>query len=276
MTTPPVIVQPPSTAQAAVTGVKVCKRLVHNGTERVVCGNIYKGTNCPRVEHVLKIKTGFCSNGHCEGTTPHNFRGRAMPTCDFFRTCACECHVRFDEMFKLAEMERILLNKSAYVPERIDFNPDDYLPTRKEDAPSNPLAPVAPVAVEGALAPPPPVAQPPLTQRRTDTGRAAKGALEAQVWEQCVVFAAASIPATPKMLAELIADKYHIPTPSTGAIGAVFDRWVALGYAEKSARPVQFLKFTGEGTWEELDWMKAKARKAKRHNSNPNRRHFSK
>jgi hypothetical protein len=190
-------------------------------------------------------------------------------------TCPCECHQRIDEMFKLAGMERLLANKSAYVPERVDFNPDDYLPKRDEPAPFDPFAVVAPIDVERPVAPASEAHTAPITERRTDTGRAAKGALEAQVWEQCVVFAKAGIPATPKMLSNLIADKYHIATPSTGAIGAVFDRWVKLGFAEKNNRPVQFLRFTGEGTWQELEKMKAQFKKAKRHGNNPNRRHFN-
>ena len=69
---------------------------------------------------------------------------------------------------------------------------------------------------------------------------------------------------TPRILADAIAEHYKIPTPSTGAIGAVWDRWSKLGFAKQEKQPVRFLDFEGQGTWDELQILKAKAKRAKK------------
>jgi hypothetical protein len=259
---------------AVATKVKECKRLVHNGTERVPCGTEYKGADCPRRDHVLKFKTGFCNNGDCEGNKPKTWRGKPKPTCKFWQTCPCECHKRIDDMFKMAEMPRQLIENPEYIPEKVHFDIMDYMKTSDEAVPFSPLATSGPDGVEGHAPDAPRPAAAPLAARRTDTGRAARGGLEAQVWEQCQVFAAGGIEATPKVLADLIADKYKIPTPSTGAIGAVFNRWEKIGFAKQGKKPIRFLGFTGEGTWQELEVIKAKAKRTRKQTQSAARRGF--
>lgn len=255
---------------------KKCTRLVHNGVERVKCDTLYL-TDCPKSsDHVLKFKTGFCNNGWHEGTKPKDWRGNPTPTCQFFQTCACNCHVKLDKMFKDVGMERLLVENSEYTPERVDFNIEDYMKPAEDDAPFSDGGADGPATDEGTTrtATRPSVAT--LATRRTDTGRAARGGLEAQVFEQCRLFtdAEALDLCIPKNIAERIADQYKIPTPSTGAIGAVFDRWTKLGFATTAKKPVRFVGFTGEGTWTELELMKAKAKRQRKHAQSAIRRGF--
>ena len=65
---------------------------------------------------------------------------------------------------------------------------------------------------------------------------------------------------TPKRIAEYIANREGIELPSTGAIDAVWNRWVKMDFAEKGSKPVRFLGFTsGETqTIEELERVKYK------------------
>jgi hypothetical protein len=80
--------------------------------------------------------------------------------------------------------------------------------------------------------------------------------LEAQVFEACV--ALAIIPTlTPKVVAEYIVTKYKVPTPSSGAIQAVWIRWDKLGIGKELKKPVRWGGFIDpELTWEKLDALK--------------------
>ena len=213
-----------------------------------------------------KFCTGFCNDinkpAQCEGTKPKSYKGEPMPTCPFWLTCPCECHWNVDQLFKITGMERQL------VP-----NPEYRTPESEFVIPETVIDPLGTVASsgDGVIGPDdderpvaatwtPPAA--PLAERRTETGRAARGGLEAQVWEACRTLDAE--PLTPKVIGEWLADKYHIPTPSSGAINAVWDRWDKLGFAKQGKKPNRFLGFTGEGTWEELARLKAKVKGEKR------------
>lgn len=260
---------------APATVLKTCNALVHNGVERVKCGKQYKGTECPnKSNHLMKIKTGYCNMGQCEGTKPKGNKDKPLPTCSAFTLCACKCHAEIDEMFKITEMERIEVVNPEYIPERVEFNIFDYLKTPEDEVPFSDVRVNGDGRLEQPVAATTAPAVAPLTTRRTDTGRAARGGLEAQVLEQCQVFAAGNIEATPKMIAEIIADKYKIPTPSTGAIGAVFNRWESLGFAKQARKPVRFTGFTGDGTWVELSQLKARTKRAKKQSLSAARRGY--
>lgn len=211
-----------------------------------------------------KYCTGFCNDinkpAQCEGTKPKSYKGVPMKTCEFYLDCPCECHYRIDQMFKVTGMERQLMPNPEYVAPVIEF----HMPEFTED----PLGTVA-VTSGGVIVPPddeldvttpPAPAVAPLAQRRTETGRAARGGLEAQVWDACF-----NMPGdddlTPKQVVEWIAEKYKIPIPSTGAVNAVWERWVKLGFATIAKKPNRFTGFSNDGTWEELVRTKASAKR---------------
>jgi hypothetical protein len=204
--------------------------------------------------------SGFCSIGAHEGTAPKNVNGRSVPTCKMpSDRCSCKCHKDLDEMFSMAEMERITVDKSGYVPDRSDF----VMPDLAELAATR-IQASATVALEHIESPDPTLI--PSTLARsfvpTPTGRSARGELEYQVdvvckmwlidkpWDLCL----------PKYISEEIARTTDMRPPSVGAIGAVFDRWVALGYAVCERKPVRFVGFTELGRDLGLDGLKQRAR----------------
>lgn len=212
-----------------------------------------------------KFMTGFCNDsgkpGQHEGQKPKS-GDKPLPTCEYWDTCPCVCHQNVDKMFEMTGLERRLVPNPEYVHEASEF----VIP----DVAIDPLGPVA-VPVAGVIGPDdderPVAAQDgpstaPLAQRRTPTGRAARGGLEAQVWEACRSIE--EEPLTPKLVGEFIAEKYTIPTPSSGAINAVWDRWSKLGFAEQGKKPNRFVKFTGDGTWEELCRIKSSTKRQKK------------
>lgn len=224
-----------------------------------------------------KNLTGFCNDngkpGQHEGTKPKDWRGRPMPTCEFWDTCPCTCHQSVDKMFEMTGLERKLMPNPEYVPERGNFvipvmvdSPLETVAVTSDDVSAS-------LDVETVAIAPPRAAQPALVTRRTETGRAARGGLEAQVWEACHELKIID-PLTPKIISEWIVGKYKIPTPSTGAINAVWERWVKLGYCEIAKKPNRFVKFTGDGSWEELARIKGATKRQKKNSISAARRGF--
>lgn len=216
-----------------------------------------------------KFMSGYCSNGFCEGTKPRSFRGTPQKTCHLIDECPCECHRQLDLMFESTGVPRQLVTNPEYTPERVDFNIEDYLQTPSSDAPSTDGGVDGPDIIEGTPMTPAVAA---LAQRRTETGRAARGGLEAQVLEACHALAILDQHITPKMISGWIAGKYEIPEPSTGAIGAVFNRWEKLGFAKQEKKPVRFAGFTGDGTALELERLKGKVKRESRRTQSALRR----
>lgn len=262
----------PTATRPVSTKVKVCKRLVHNGTERVKCENIYQSIDCPRI-HVMKIKTGFCNLGQCEGTKPRGNKDKPLPTCKTWQECACECHVALDKMFKDVGMDRVLVENPEYLPEKVDFNIEDYLNIGSSDVRFSDTGVNGPDGIEVITTAP---RLPELAERRTETGRAARGGLEAQVLLVCSEYVENKMidMLIPKNIANVIAGKYKIPAPSTGAIGAVFNRWESIGFAKQDRKPVRFSGFTGSGTPEELERIKAKSKREKKMMKSASQRGF--
>jgi len=222
-----------------------------------------------------KFTTGFCNNFgktlQCEGTKASS-HGVPLKTCPKWLECPCECHYRIDKIFKMTGMERQEMPNPEFIPTVSDF----VMPAVEEpvaaDVAATPDGVTAPPAHEHAVAATDGPSTAPLAERRTPTGRAARGGLEAQVWEACRAATGDTI--TPKLIGEMIAEKYTIPTPSSGAINAVWDRWSKLGFATQAKKPNRFTGFTGEGTWEELARMKSRAKTAKRSQASAARRGF--
>ena len=223
-----------------------------------------KSTNREWLKGRSKFPSGFC-NGHnkvaqCEGTRPSS-GGKALPVCPFWDSCPCECHRTVDLMFEATGLERQFMPNPDYIPEK-----GHWLPPKVEDPvtgtdASGHVGPSAPVDDEHAAPAPLAPARPPLVERRTPLGYAGRGTLEAQVWE-CVT-ALGGEPDT-KSVSEWIATKYSIPTPSRGAIQAVWIRWEKLGFASWTKKPVRFTGFKNDGSWPELERLKASNKQQKK------------
>lgn len=99
----------------------------------------------------------------------------------------------------------------------------------------------------------------------TPTGNRGRGQLEYQVLEalhEWIDPTFAVVPVTPQLLSGIMGTK-NPPAPSTGAIHAVWVRWVGLEFARFQNRPAAFLGFVGEGTVQELDDLKLKSRSSR-------------
>lgn len=224
---------------------RTCKALVKDDTGGThACGtNLPKGSpECPNKQrHMHKMRTGFCSDGHCEGTVSK------YKTCEFWQLCPCKCHTDIDKMFLLTGQTRVLADNPKYVrPKSIYVMPEvsttfDPIPVPTNNVPLE--------SGHRHFAP-------------TPSGKRARGQLEQQVLEICEQFTKGLIEVedlTPHVIAENIDE---VEPPSVGAIGAVFDRWVALGFARCEKKPVRFVSFTVDGLMYGLDHLKAKAKQA--------------
>lgn len=255
------------TASPAALKLITCKNKIRRSGEIVPCGKQYlrgDGTvKCPDREfHVTALVTGYCSNGWHEGSKAVDWRGNPAPSCEFYLTCPCKCHTDLDKLFAMTGKERILVTVTAYhPPERTFWLPsDDPVPVL-----SSPRDATPPVLVES----PAPDRVPATIARTFDptpSGRAARGELEAWVKQHCDIWLIdePGTPCTPTYLGEEIARDMGITPPSVGAISAVFDRWVKLGFAVCEKKPTRFVRYTEEGVRIGLDAMKAQAKRAKR------------
>lgn len=213
-----------------------------------------------------KFPSGFCNNinkpAQCEGTRPKS-RGVAMKTCPMWDTCPCKCHYEIDKMFKLAGMERVeeQINPEYHVPVSEFVMPEDPIP-HTEEVLSNDVGVNGHPAAEGIAVPMPRAARVALLPP-TPSGRRHRGQLEYEVLAVCERWLADDTQGpdicTPKWVAETIAEEQKIPTPSTGAIQAVWDRWEKLGIAGQAKKPARFTGWTGDfdGSAVMLDRIKA-------------------
>jgi hypothetical protein len=223
-----------------------------------------------------KYITGYCNNvnkpAQHEGTKPKNHLGHPLPTCPKWETCPCECHYNVDQLFEMTGQDRQEIPNPEYIPDHGHFVMPVYADPVAADVASTGDGVTTPPNDEHTLGAPASPAAAPLASRRTPTGRAARGGLEAQVWEACRSID--TEPKTPKVIADWIAEKYTIPTPSSGAVNAVWDRWVKLGFCEQAKKPNRFLKFIGEGSWDELQRKKNSIRTTEKAAKSAARRGF--
>lgn len=247
--------------------LKTCKSKVRRGSRIEPCNRDYlPGTlnnpkQCPdKSKHMLPFLSGFCHSGWHEGTKALDGKGNPAPTCKLYMTCPCDCHTKLFRLFEITGKERILVDSSGYVrPPRNYWMPEDD-PTPILSRGSDVVAPVfiespAPDRVPATLG---------RTFAPTPTGRAARGQLEAWVKTACDVWLVdePGFPCTPVYLSEEISREEGIAKPSVGAISAVFERWVKIGFAEIEKKPTRFMRYTDEGI--ELGLEKLKER-VKRH-----------
>ena len=215
-----------------------------------------------------KTVSGYCNEhdkpGQHEGQRPKNYRGRPLKTCPNLDKCPCQCHYQVEKMFKLTGMERQDMSNPEYVPEHSEFVmpivPDPVTGTVALVSGD----PLDPSALEDAYTPPPVATQTPLAQRRTPLGYAGRGALEAQVWDCSRTLIKEGVEVTTLVASTWIESKYKVPPPSRGAIQAVWERWVKLEYAELGKKPVRFVRFTQDDTWERLERIKSSGKTKKK------------
>lgn len=245
------------------TKAKVCTRKVRQAGVHVKCDTSYIGDRCPNSDnHLVSMKTGFCSNGWHEGSKATDWRGNPVPTCKMTITCPCECHDQLDKLFAMTERERIVVDSSGYMPpERTYWMPsDDPMPilSNSSDLPApvrveSEAPDLVPARIDRAFAP-------------TPTGRAARGELESwvRIETDAWIIDQPGEPCTLSYLAESIARAQGITPPSVGAILAVLQRWEKLGFAVIAKKPNRFVGYTPDGKTLGLEVMKARAKRAKK------------
>lgn len=246
---------------------RVCKRFIKDDKlKKVLCNKRFIDGRCGNEAiHVSRYKTGFCNQGWCEGSNPKTWSGAPAPTCKNWKTCGCTCHDTYDMMFSMSDQPRIVVNNSQWRAPKGEF----WMPTPEERmaliASSRPGVPNAPKLVESPL----PDAVPATIQRSytpTASGRAARGELEAWVKEQCDIWIveAEDFPCTPQYLSDEIGRVKGIKPPSVGAISAVFERWIKIGFANVYKKPTRFTGYTKQGIELGLEGCKDKAKRGKR------------
>lgn len=252
----------PKTPSPSSLKLKTCKKYVRDGGAQVQCNKQYLGEdrNCPNHgHHLLRLKTGFCSNGWHEGSKATDWKGKPVPTCKFIETCPCKCHDDLGKLFEITGAERIVVESSGYVTPPSEFV---YGKLNDDDPSLNPGPSDGPTGTgEAVVAPiPPPVAR---SYEPTPSGRAAPGQLEVWVLTQTDIWTVEGFefPCTPVWISKNIAHDEAIPPPSVGAINAVFNRWVALGFATIERSPVRFTGYTEEGKRLGLEKMKEQVKR---------------
>lgn len=164
--------------------------------------------------------------------------------------CSCECHARVTKMFEEFGMERIAQQNPEWSPAPRTFwmpTPEERVQLRMQELELEKRMQRNPLEVTA------------ITYRdQTPTGQRARGQLEDEVLLVCSQFTRGELDEevlTPAVIARLIDD---VQPPSVGAIGAVFSRWVKVGFANCPKRPVRFESFTVEGMQRGLEYMKTK------------------
>lgn len=243
---------------------RICSEFIKDDNLKLVqCKQkLVEGRCRNKDKHVSKYKTGWCQRGWCEGSNPKTFSGKPAPTCKSWATCPCNCHSMYDQMFAATDRPRELVNNSEYRAPKNIF----WMPSPEErialHASSEVARPDAPTVVESPL----PDAVP-VTLRRTytptATGRAARGELESWVKDECDIWIVEQDGSlcTPVYLANEIGRKQGIKPPSVGAISAVFDRWVKIGFANVEKKPTRFISYTELGVRIGLEGCKDKAKR---------------
>lgn len=205
-------------------------------------------------------KTGFCAIGACEGTAPLSMSGVPMKVCVAHEICTCTCHNKFNAMYKMAGEERHLHQNPNYTPAP-SMDLSEYFTVAREIQGES-LGPTVQVVRASDK---PSEATPGLlvTSREfttTESGARQRGQLEAQVQDICnrAMYGEFDELMTPQAVSVLIDPERP---PSTGAIGAVFNRWEEIGYAKIHRKPLYFRGLTIEGMRDGLEACKRRAKR---------------
>lgn len=203
-----------------------------------------------------KLKTGYCSAGNHDGCKART----VTPWFGKIWLCPCTCHE------PTTKEEKMIASAIE-----MGINPADL----GLEVPSN--APVV-VRTQSPLLPPLPPVIGNKENRKTEVlpvippddevnfnstaGRAAKGELEYRVKRVCDEFVSGALVTEKGVLTPvIIADRINPDNPpSSGAIGAVFDRWQAMGFAETARKPVRFIRYTDDALRYGLQQMKKRSK----------------
>jgi hypothetical protein len=199
-------------------------------------------------------KSGHCIAGRHEGAKQLSMRGALLPACNG-APCGCECHGVFDQM---AEFIKEQLGADVVVPTApaIALSPRSNVPT--------PVAANVTVATDRSTAarthPGLPPDHPGDEPQSTGNGRRARGSLDWEVKKVCDAWVSTGtdVPLTPKMASALIDGGQT----STGAVDAVWRRWVQIGFAITASKPTRFIGYTEKGIEKGLHRIKFEKKKA--------------
>lgn len=215
-------------------------------------------------EKVSPYTTGFCSAGMCEGTKPVSPSGRGLKTCEYITTCYCTCHGLLDMMFEASGMERTPQQNPLYVPDRLTA----WMPTAEERIAlaNERKAPERQIIIQPSVLPD--VLPPREIMQRSETpsGRRVRGGLEDEVRKITDMWTAIASAGkidncTPAWIADMIDAEYP---PSTGAITAVLERWIIVGFATVEKKPTRFTGYTTAGISKGLQVLKVEFKNKKR------------
>lgn len=216
-----------------------------------------RGYLCPNKEmHLNPMLTGYCDSGWHEGNKINK------PTCRFWVTCPCDCHTQLSRIADLTGTERVLIDNSTWTSGN-QFVQVSLTESVQAAALVKPNAILIPSAL--------PELMPSTVQREfapTGTGRAGRGELEDRVqrgvqrWVTRLNAGEDPPSCTPPYLSLEIQQHDNLEkAPSTGAIDAVFKRWLEIGYALIGSKPTRFVAFTPAGIRDGLEVMKARAKR---------------
>lgn len=210
----------------------------------------------------VKYTTGFCQVGFHEGTKAKGASGKPVMTCASVDICHCKCHATITAMFEQAGLPRVVQVNPEYQVDRSRYVMPDPVEVEAQRAANRLPSPDAQVKVALPRNPLEVTTAP--TYNETPTGKRARGQLEAQVLAVCSAFTRGLIEEeflTPVVIGNEIDE---VEPPSAGAIGAIFNRWVEIGFAVCEKGPVRFVAFTPDGVIKGLEALriehKSKAR----------------
>ena len=166
-------------------------------------------------------------------------------------------------MFEVLEMERRLVENPEYhVPKSHYVMPDPLEVRREFGGHVKRTGPIDHEAIIGEE----------ITAERilkgnvfheTQSGRRVRGQLEYQVLEACnkaMDVWPDELEITPKRIADYIGNRQKSAPPSSGAVDAVWKRWVKMEFAEVASSPVRFIDYVAKEnqTIEQLEAAKRK------------------
>jgi hypothetical protein len=203
--------------------------------------------------------TGFCNVGLHEGTSPTSPSGKPMKVCVAHEVCTCHCHKFFTDMYKTAGVVRVCHQNPRYEP----AHPVDL--TWLDDVRKAALLAASvrrPEPIEQPSSVLPSLVETANSFTPTEDGHRARGQLEMEVQRICFEYLAGDSdfcdePLTTAACAEQINPD---SPPSSGAVGAVFDRWEKIGYAIIHHKPIFFAGLTLDGMAHGLGYCKDKAK----------------
>lgn len=215
--------------------------------------------------------SGHCGNGNCEGTKNLSPGGALYQSCSgaygggfgsgVVAVCQCRCHRELDDI-KAFIAEQLGEEAAAAIPQRTASLPASVVTPTAKATVSVQHAPSTVAPTDGGLPPD----HPDDTPGTTESGRRVRGSLDYEVKRACDYWITTygDAPLTPKICAGLIDED---SPPSTGAIDAVWRRWVRIGFATMGSSPVHFAGYTEVGIEKGLHRMRFEAeqhRKGKR------------